>query len=62
VPGVAEHCALDVQALPPLAQVPFLSGQVALEVHAAAARQVPVPMPVHCEFSVHGFTPSWQVL
>jgi hypothetical protein len=49
-----------VQALPPDAQVPFLIGQVALDVHPAAAWQIPVPMPLQFEFCVHGVLPSGQ--
>jgi len=62
VPGVAEHCVLLVQTLPPDAQVPFFSGQVALEVQDAAAWHMPVPMPVQFEFCVQGVTPSEHVL
>ncbi len=58
VPGVAEHCAADVQALPPKAQVPPRSGQVLLAKHDAAAWQMPLPMPAQLEFWLHGVTPS----
>jgi hypothetical protein len=60
VPGVAEHPALEVQALPPCAQVPFLIGQVLLAKHPAAAWQMPVPMPVQFAFVVQGVVPSGQ--
>jgi hypothetical protein len=62
VPGVAEHCPLDVQPLPPKAHVPFLTGQVLLAKHDAAAWQIPLPMPVQFAFDVHGVTPSGQTL
>jgi len=61
-PGVVAHCALDMQPLPPCAQVPPLSGQVALEKHDAAAWQTPVPMPVQLAFDVQGVTLSGQTL
>lgn len=58
VPGVAEHWPLVVHALPPCAQVPFLTGQVLLAKHDAAAWQMPVPMPRQFAFEVHGVKPS----
>jgi hypothetical protein len=60
LPGVAEHCALEVQPLPPNAQVPFLTGHVPLAKHDAAGLQVPPPMPVQFAAEVHGVRLSSQ--
>jgi hypothetical protein len=59
VPGVAEHCPLPVQALPPCAQVPPWIGQVLLAKHDAVPH-TPVPMPLQFAFVVQGVTPSGQ--